>query len=579
MTTQPNSLFTEPHNICALKDIKFRIPLYQRPYAWEETEVQQLLDDLQEAHDKEKYFLGIISIAEAKDDPGYYDVIDGQQRLTTLLLLAKAAEVSDRPELRLFGRPEDEALLKDSDDSKAAQANKKMRNTLSIGKNYKDNEILKALLGKAHVFLSVVPDNYSVTDKNQQFLRMNNRGKQLEKHEILKTRLLSKIKNDSDRAGAFQRWNKVVEDLSGVQTQESDDKFKSLSDLLKDDITGQDLPTPGNEPLREAIVTIPEFLLIALYRFAKSQKESMGNNFSFNKDKLLQAFDSYFTENGSLYGKEGDFVNFLEEQCTALKQHFIFKTKDGKYQIESTKENETEESNSYKKELIMIQSFLHVSTQPHHWLVPAFEYASQTVPIATKGFIQKLEEIDNELNRQPVDSDLKRNNSSINDEKEMTYGRISRYWFYRLDYELWKEWREEKESEEGDVWHLLPDNIKHLINRFRFRQCGSVEHILPQNPIDGEHKLEGDEVHRFGNLALISGSRNSKFSNLLSEGKKQMLEAGADPYTESLKMLHFLYCKPSDKDGSASDWVQKHEEAMHNVLKRQSLPHAPSISQ
>ncbi len=69
-------------------DFKFRIPNYQRPYSWKKEHALQLLDDLGEALDRgtdEPYFLG--SIVLIKDDDQLADVIDGQQRLTTLSIL------------------------------------------------------------------------------------------------------------------------------------------------------------------------------------------------------------------------------------------------------------------------------------------------------------------------------------------------------------------------------------------------------------------------------------------------------------------------------------------------------------
>lgn len=65
-----------------------RIPNYQRPYSWKKEHALQLLDDLGEALDRgtdEPYFLG--SIVLIKDDDQLADVIDGQQRLTTLTIL------------------------------------------------------------------------------------------------------------------------------------------------------------------------------------------------------------------------------------------------------------------------------------------------------------------------------------------------------------------------------------------------------------------------------------------------------------------------------------------------------------
>ena len=64
----------------------FRIPLYQRPYEWKENHVEALVKDIE--YNEKNHFIGNI-VVEEKDD--CLDVIDGQQRLTTLYLLCKIA--------------------------------------------------------------------------------------------------------------------------------------------------------------------------------------------------------------------------------------------------------------------------------------------------------------------------------------------------------------------------------------------------------------------------------------------------------------------------------------------------------
>lgn len=85
-------------------DFDFHIPEYQRPYAWEAEQAGQLLDDLIEALDRdteEPYFLGSVVLVKTKESPRS-DVIDGQQRLTTLtILFAVLRDLSDDPDLQI----------------------------------------------------------------------------------------------------------------------------------------------------------------------------------------------------------------------------------------------------------------------------------------------------------------------------------------------------------------------------------------------------------------------------------------------------------------------------------------------
>ena len=63
----------------------FNIPSYQRPYVWTEENISEFLDDITYAFENnisEKYFLG--SLVLQKKIGFDYDVLDGQQRLTTI---------------------------------------------------------------------------------------------------------------------------------------------------------------------------------------------------------------------------------------------------------------------------------------------------------------------------------------------------------------------------------------------------------------------------------------------------------------------------------------------------------------
>ncbi len=67
----------------------FQVPDYQRPYAWEKQHAEQLFDDLFNSVRDSEYFLGNIILRESKKQGNttFYELIDGQQRLTTLQIL------------------------------------------------------------------------------------------------------------------------------------------------------------------------------------------------------------------------------------------------------------------------------------------------------------------------------------------------------------------------------------------------------------------------------------------------------------------------------------------------------------
>lgn len=71
------------------KDALYQIPRYQRPYSWGDDQLEKLWDDLMEAltTGEPNYFLGSVITAKPEEASNYLDVVDGQQRLTTLLIL------------------------------------------------------------------------------------------------------------------------------------------------------------------------------------------------------------------------------------------------------------------------------------------------------------------------------------------------------------------------------------------------------------------------------------------------------------------------------------------------------------
>lgn len=78
----------------SLKDVlfgsrMFRVPRYQRPYAWDIEQVSEFWEDLASSKDNEPYFLGsFIFNTEMEAENGYVDIIDGQQRLLTITIFA-----------------------------------------------------------------------------------------------------------------------------------------------------------------------------------------------------------------------------------------------------------------------------------------------------------------------------------------------------------------------------------------------------------------------------------------------------------------------------------------------------------
>ncbi len=76
------------------EEFYYQIPIYQRPYQWTEENCEKLLDDLFEDYEEDResdYFCGSLVLIAISEDSKVktYDVVDGQQRLSTFILLAK----------------------------------------------------------------------------------------------------------------------------------------------------------------------------------------------------------------------------------------------------------------------------------------------------------------------------------------------------------------------------------------------------------------------------------------------------------------------------------------------------------
>lgn len=214
----------------SIKDIfqdKYIIPLYQRNFAWEEPEIEKLLQDIYESYytKKNQYFLGSLIVIRRKNT-NIYEVIDGQQRLTALSLILKELgeyeETTPQLVLSYDSRPEVEDFLKryysstrfNEQEGVIHASTKRMREALGIiretqldAKSDKAEKKIgseswnekksfqRYLYEKVKLVRVEIPDD---TDVAAYFEIMNNRGTQLQDHEVIKSRLMEKIKNGDD---------------------------------------------------------------------------------------------------------------------------------------------------------------------------------------------------------------------------------------------------------------------------------------------------------------------------------------------------------------------------------------------
>jgi uncharacterized protein with ParB-like and HNH nuclease domain len=70
---------------------QYRVPTYQRDFAWTVDDVETLWDDITGSikNNSKEYFIGAI-VTSRTDDPKKWDIVDGQQRLTALSMIFAA---------------------------------------------------------------------------------------------------------------------------------------------------------------------------------------------------------------------------------------------------------------------------------------------------------------------------------------------------------------------------------------------------------------------------------------------------------------------------------------------------------
>ena len=217
--------------------VRYVIPRYQRAYAWEEKEIEQLIDDICDDNDpKRDYYIGSLIVARRKADDGVeYEVIDGQQRLTTIYLLLQClldegyfsrGDVSVGEALSFDCRSKSNCTLAyiRSDARKSEGKEELLDQSILLavdiikkklarefGDGMEDQKKFVDRLKHVVLYRIEVPEH---TDLNRYFEIMNTRGEQLEQHDILKARLMNYLDDACERE-AFARIWEACSDMTG----------------------------------------------------------------------------------------------------------------------------------------------------------------------------------------------------------------------------------------------------------------------------------------------------------------------------------------------------------------------------
>jgi len=239
----------------------YQIPDYQRPYSWDKENISDLIDDLTTAfkvNNDDNYFCGSVVLVKNKED-NRYDIIDGQQRITTFTIIACVfrelfGENLDKKSLKYISNSiqdeyeEDKRKLKfltneeyQIDFEETVLKGIKFENTKHIEKTFYSNRYLQ----NAHFvreFLLEKINNESIDIKSfvlwfyenvvltvitcpsqdsaiQIFNVLNDRGMPLSSIDILKSSLMQKLLSKEDRNAFKTKWEIIGSNLKFAELE------------------------------------------------------------------------------------------------------------------------------------------------------------------------------------------------------------------------------------------------------------------------------------------------------------------------------------------------------------------------
>ena len=303
----------------------YEVPIYQRNYAWGKDEIETLVQDVWDAHNKDSqssYYIGTL-VTFYKKEEQTYEVIDGQQRLTTLYLIIRALSKAVNKKLTYRARQRSTNTLEHLGESVEEK-------DTGIEDGYKfSKDAIGKIVGKdeqeafANYFLNNVKIiHYTVprdVDLNHYFEVMNSRGEQLEKHEIVKATLYILLRNDDDRSKFTQIWNACSEMSTYIQANKSLGEYfsadlkdfrcyrktfdelpnltsvnsgkKLLADLIDSEIRADNKDDKSGKDTFLPIIDFPNFLLIVLKITLINTKDFVADTFTLDDKEILNEFD------------------------------------------------------------------------------------------------------------------------------------------------------------------------------------------------------------------------------------------------------------------------------------------------
>lgn len=319
----------------------YEVPIYQRNYAWEKDEISTLIQDVYDAykkgchnHSPSVYYIGTLVTYDRGER--VCEVIDGQQRLTTINLILGALGVSTQNKLTFRARKKSNDTIRsiphfdiDEKDNGIVNGFKYVKDSLrNTVLDFETEAFRNFFLENVHIIHYRVPRDI---DLNHYFEVMNSRGEQLEKHEIIKARLISalntgtttseKEKSSQDRIKFSTIWESCSEmnvyiqqkcpktnafgtDLSKFSAvsfddiafpeQKNQEQELTIAQLIENNGAGTELKkeVESNPDTFQPIINFSNFLLIVLKLTRILTKKTFNpKDFNLDDKELITEFD------------------------------------------------------------------------------------------------------------------------------------------------------------------------------------------------------------------------------------------------------------------------------------------------
>lgn len=605
-------------------NVHYVIPRYQRAYAWEDKEIVQLIDDINDINSSENYYIGSLIVSKIKGKPETYEVVDGQQRLTTLFLLLQylvsegvlegdlgqtlSFDCRSKSKYTLSNIQQiltDKKLPADYEeniDQSILSGIKAIRQKFTSDKGLNKDDFVSRL---QHVILYriEVPEH---TDLNRYFEIMNTRGEQLEQHDILKARLMRFLNNRKEQELFSRIWN-ACSDMTGyvqmhfsrterenifggewngwpanewseysdcLEITEDSENNATISEIIKPRFKVDNIDGILDDDIHirfESIIEFPYFLLHALRVFVDFYNVSLEKDLGelLDDKKLIADF-----ENVIKYGTIDEEP--IKDNRENFVKMFIIHLLQTRYLFDMfiIKREFTGEDKEGEWSLKELHTSGQASKKKAYYSNTKLRYENEW----EKTYAPRNKEC------LMIQSALR---VSYTSPKVMHWITELVLWLFENDEvaQLTNEAEDiaalatKENFLDGENYklgvttphivfnfldYLLWKNNKNKYSDFEFEFRNSVEHWYPQNPSDGSFDSWNDK-DTFGNLCIVSRSVNSKFSNLSPESKMKSYSKMVKKGSLKLRIMGDIIEK-----GSNDEWIKaqchEHEKDMIKVL-------------